>query len=611
MPTSLPPAPLALPKFSHGQHACLIFESPEEQAAVTVPFLAAGLERGERAVYVGDEASVERMRRGLSEAGVDLHQQVRSGSLVLSSERDYLDRGSFNTDKMLSFLQQAYDAAMADGKTALRAAGDVAWEVGPERDFRDIIYYEAMLDIFFLGKKMVGMCQYPKGFCPPEVLGGILKTHKTAAIGREFCSNFHYNPPELLLEKDGRARDEKRVEWMTSQLLRARAAEAERDALQAQLIQSQKMEAIGRLAGSVAHDFNNLLSVILGYGEMLMEGARPGDPGSEAIGEICRAGERASVLTRQLLTFSRKQQLHPQVLDLNTVVEGMEKMLRRLIGEDIDLSVKLSPALGSVRADPGHLDQVLMNLVINARDAMPKGGALTVETANITLDEEYARSHAAAKPGPHVMLAVTDTGEGMDAETLAKIFEPFFTTKQPGKGTGLGLSTVYGIVRQSGGNVWVYSEPGRGSSFKIYLPRVDAAPEAAGAGASGARMARPGTTLLLVEDQQALRTMLVKILKAAGYQVLEAADAEQALELCASHTGEIHLMLTDMVLPGIGGRELAGRIIALRPSLKVAYMSGYTDESVSRQGALGPDSTLIEKPILTAPLLLKLNELLG
>ena len=360
------------------------------------------------------------------------------------------------------------------------------------------------------------------------------------------------------------------------------------------LRQSQKLEAIGQLAGGVAHDFNNLLTVIGGYSSILLNKLPQDSPHRASVEEIKKAGDRAGALTRQLLAFSRKQILQPKVLDLNVVVTDLEKMVRRLIGEDIDLLTITSPVLGKVKADPGQIEQVLLNLIVNARDAMPKGGKLTIETRNVEHSEEYAQRHAAL-PGSYVMLAVSDTGCGMAATIQPRIFEPFFTTKASGKGTGLGLSTVYGIVRQSGGNIWVYSEVGRGSTFKIYLPRVDDAGEETAALTSGS--VPKGTELiLLVEDEDQVRAILKQILEGQGYQVLAASNGEEALSISRDLERDIKLMITDVVMPQMSGRELAERVLALRPSLPVLFMSGYTDDAIVRHGLLDEKLNFIQKP---------------
>ena len=371
----------------------------------------------------------------------------------------------------------------------------------------------------------------------------------------------------------------------------------ERRALEQQLQQSQKMEAVGRLAGGIAHDFNNLLMVISGYSEFLLDRLGPDPALRGPAQEIAGASQRASSLTRQLLAFSRKQMLAPKILDLNGVVTENLKMLTRVIGEDIDLLMVPASSLGAVRADAGQIDQVIMNLAVNARDAMPSGGKLTIETSNVSLDEEYARFHAPLRAGEYVMLSISDTGLGMDSETQSHIFEPFFTTKGP-KGTGLGLSTVYGIVKQSGGYIWVYSEPGKGSTFKIYLPRVAERVEPAQVVVpEEPAFTEPGTeTILLAEDEANLRYLARQFLEKQGYRVIEAVDGAAAMQIAVAHEGIIHLLLTDVIMPGMNGRELAQRISEIRPNTKVLYMSGYTENVIGHNGTLDADVRLLQKP---------------
>ncbi|HET7287363.1 MAG TPA: ATP-binding protein, partial [Pyrinomonadaceae bacterium] len=395
-------------------------------------------------------------------------------------------------------------------------------------------------------------------------------------------------------------------------------AEREReDALEAlhntekQLVQSQKLEAVGRLAGGISHDFNNLLTVILGYTDISKRNLKEGDPLLRNLEEISKASERASSLTRQLLAFSRKQVMQPKVFDVNTVVSDLRKMLRRMIGEDVELRVSLEPELGNIKADPVQLEQVIMNLVVNARDAMPKGGKLSIETSNIYLDESYAREHVSVVPGEYVMLAISDTGCGMDEETRQQIFEPFFTTKEPGKGTGLGLSMVYGIVRQSGGNIWVYSEEGTGTTFKIYFPRVTAEAQEYKRTNGSAEMPTGCETILLVEDAALVRTLARQVLETAGYYVLEAESAEAALKVCESINGtRIDLLLTDVVMPGMSGNDMSKILLARQPDMPVLYMSGYTDDAIVQHGVLEPGINFLQKPFSPGALALKVREVL-
>jgi hypothetical protein len=385
---------------------------------------------------------------------------------------------------------------------------------------------------------------------------------------------------------------------------------AERRELEEQLRQSQKVEAVGRLAGGVAHDFNNLLTVITGRSHILIHHLGMDDPLRRHVDLVLKTAERAATLTQQLLAFSRKQVLQPKVLDLNAIVAGTQKMLRRLIGEDVELVTALGPALGCVQADPGQIEQVILNLAVNARDAMPQGGRLALETANVDLDEAFARHHRGARPGPHVMLAVSDTGVGMDADTQAHLFEPFFTTKGVGKGTGLGLATVYGIVKQSDGYIGVTTGPRQGARFEIYLPRVEEVPESSDGSRLASQPLRGQETILLVEDQEEVRDLTRDILQMCGYTVLEARNGAEALQLFEHHGGMIHLLVTDVVMPQMGGRELADRLVSRRPDLKVLYMSGYTEEAIGSHGVLDPGVAFLPKPFSPDALAQKVRDVL-
>lgn len=384
----------------------------------------------------------------------------------------------------------------------------------------------------------------------------------------------------------------------------------EKKHLEASLLQAQKLEAFGQLAGGVAHDFNNLLTVIIGFSEVLLTGKVPPEKQEELILEIRKAGDKAASLTRQLLAFSRKQMLQPKELDLNAVVEDIDRMLSRLIGEDIDLATSLDPTLGRVKADPGQIEQVIINLIVNARDAMPAGGHITIETRNVELDQGYARIHAEIQPGHFVLLAVTDSGCGMDETTRSRVFEPFFTTKGAGKGTGLGLATVYGIIKQSGGSVEVYSEIGHGTTFKIYLPRLHDELLVARSTAGVEHTPRGTETILLAEDQDEVRAIASLALESSGYRVIGASCGQEAVQLCRDHPGPIHLLVTDVVMPRMSGRQLAEIVIALRPNTKVLYLSGYTDDAVVRHGVLEADIAFLHKPFTPLVLTRKVREVL-
>ena len=396
-------------------------------------------------------------------------------------------------------------------------------------------------------------------------------------------------------------------------LTERKRAEAALQRTEEQLRQAQKMEAIGCLAGGVAHDFNNLLTVIIGYTDLALGRLDAEDPLRRHLDEVQRASRRATNLTRQLLAVSRRQLLQPRLVDLNDVVSGMTKMLERLVGEDVELRLVPGPRLPRVKVDPGQIEQVLLNLVVNARDAMPRGGKLTIETSSVVLDEHYVAAHVGSTPGPHVLLAVSDTGCGIDAATQARMFEPFFTTKEPGRGTGLGLSTVQGIVAQSGGSVWVYSEVGLGSTFKVYLKALpDGAPGDEAANVPAALEDLGGTeTILLVEDDEALRGLTSAILRERGYEVLVAESGADALLVAERHPGPIDLLLTDVVMPRMSGSELAARLAPLRPGIRVLYVSGYTDDAVVRHGILSSDVAFLQKPMTAELLARKVRDVLG
>jgi len=370
----------------------------------------------------------------------------------------------------------------------------------------------------------------------------------------------------------------------------------ERKQLEEQLHRSQKLEAIGRLSGGVAHDFNNLLGLIIGYSEALQERVPPDDPYREAVDEIQNAGKRAAALTQQLLAFSRKQVLEPRILSLNAIIVDIEKMLRRLVAEDIEMELLLAPDTGAVKADRSQIEQVILNLVVNARDAMPDGGKLTIETGNWTLDRSTVLRHPYVIPGPHAMLKVTDTGCGMDAELQSHIFEPFFTTKEKGKGTGLGLATAYGVIKQSGGYIWVDSEVGKGTTFRIYLPEVNAVAEAVPEVKAPAKVAPERRTILVVEDERSLRKLTRKTLSDGGHKVFEAGDASEALEISRKTEGAIDLLLTDVIMPGMSGKKLADVLLSERPGIGVLYMSGYTDGQIATQGVLEEGTAILRKP---------------
>jgi len=439
----------------------------------------------------------------------------------------------------------------------------------------------------------------------------VFAAEEAGARGEPYQAEFR------MVRKDGR------VIWVSDTAVTVRGSDShplmeglivditERKQLESQLQQSSKMEAVGRLAGGIAHDFNNLLTVIRGYTELALNRATSQPQLRSDIERIESASERAAALVRQLLAFSRRQVLQPKTIDLNTIVLNLDTLLRRLMDEQIEMITRVDENAGAVKADPTQIEQVIMNLVVNARDAMPKGGCLTLETQNVELDSTYAADHAPVQPGSYVMLAVSDTGVGMDAETVAHIFEPFYTTKENARGTGLGLSTVYGIVKQSGGYIWVYSEPGQGSTFKVYLPRVDEAASTEVKHKRGTAKKRGTETILLVEDEEAVRELTRIVLTAHGYQVVVAADSADAERLCEEHAGEIQLLLTDVIMPGVSGRELARRITLRRPKMRVLFMSGYTYNVIAQGGLLEEGTAFLQKPFTPTGLVHKIRDVLN
>ena len=384
-----------------------------------------------------------------------------------------------------------------------------------------------------------------------------------------------------------------------------------RKKMEGQLRQSQRMEAIGKLAGGVAHDFNNLLAVILGSADVVLDKLPADHPSRRKLELIRQAGSSAADLTRQLLAYSRQQMLQPRVLDLKEIVGRTQVLLSRLIGENIQFTISLEPSLGQVKADPGQIEQVLINLAVNARDAMPQGGHLRIEARNVQLDDSYKQTHSPVNPGPYVMITVEDSGCGMNRETQARIFDPFFTTKELGKGTGLGLATVYGIVKQSEGYIWVYSEPSKGTIFKVYLRRADQSAQPTKLDTLDTTLLRGCETILLVEDSESLRDMVREYLKSMGYTVLEAASGQDALQQAKGFDATIHLLLTDVVMPEMGGPELAGQLGTLRPGIKVIFTSGHSEAAIARQDVLDPAAAFIQKPYRPKALARKIREVLG
>ena len=535
------------------------------------------------------QKQIERRMRGVN---VELERHVAERTAELAQTVDRLRRAEEHLRKVLDSLAAFVGVCSPEGillelnQTSLDAIGRRLEEV--------------------VGKPFSEMPWWPR---TPEVLNQLHDAMARAARGEPvryetilIFNNRHVEAAFALIpvfDESGKV----------SYLVPSAIDNTESHRLQQQLFHAQKMEAIGRLAGGVAHDFNNLLTVISGNNRLLAEDVEGNESASDFCGEIARAAERASALTRQLLAFGRRQVLQPRVLALNDAVKAIEQMARRLIGEDIQLVTRLAPDLGHVKADAGQIDQVIMNLVANARDAMPDGGQITVETANIDLSDDYSRRHVGVSAGSYVMLSISDTGVGMTPEVLSRLFEPFFTTKEKGKGTGLGLSIVYGIVKQNGGDLFVYSEPGHGTTFKIYLPRVSDAGMPAEAPAHRARPQGTGT-VLLVEDEEAVRKLTRQILSRMGYNVIEASSGEEGVSVLRQDPKCIDLLITDVVMPGMSGRHLAETCASIAPQLRVLYMSGYADHAIIGHGMLEPDTVFIQKPFTPEDLYNKVEEVL-
>jgi two-component system, cell cycle sensor histidine kinase and response regulator CckA len=478
--------------------------------------------------------------------------------------------------------------------------------------------------IILANRRAAEMFDYPVN----ELLGArvelLLPESKRASHGRQRDEYFQHprtRPMGIGMDLSGRRRDgtEFPVEISLSTVQTGEGVFAIafisditlRKSLEAQLMQAQKMEAVGRLAGGVAHDFNNMLTVIAGYNRMILDELSTLDPLRGYAEEILKAADRAGALTNQLLAFSRRQIVKTRVMSLNDAVGQTESMLRRLIGEDVQMVMRLAPDAGNIRCDPNHIEQAVVNLALNARDAMPGGGRLVIETSNVQIDDTYVKTHMGVTPGDFVMVAVSDTGEGMDSVTRLSIFEPFFTTKKRGKGTGLGLATVYGTVKQCGGDIWVYSEPGQGTTFKLYFPRVTESPLNVVARGSEPAKIHGGETLLLVEDEAQVRDLTARMLKTLGYKVLTAGSGDEAIRVAAAHAGKIALLISDVVMPSMSGKQVADAMAGLRPGIKVLYLSGYTEHTVVHHGVLDSTVDFLAKPFTREALSQKVHEILA
>lgn len=572
-----------------GSHFAYFFETVEDLIQLSIPFLRAGLENNEYCLWITpkfENAQLEQVMRS-SMPDFETYQKTKQIEIMPYSDWHLCQRGLFNHP--LEKYSEKYNHALALGYEGLRAVGDLSWAEKGEWD--NVKDFEGKFDEFIEKAKMLVVCSYSFEKGNLDYLLHILTNHQIGFIrSREGFEIIEVSPINVERNLFGR-------EIFT------------RNKLEEQLIRFRKMEALGRLSGGVAHDFNNVLTAIMGNDEILLKGLHREDPLYRNAQGIMDAAERAAALTRQLLAFSRKQALQPRVLDLNAVIKHILNMLKRLISEEIALVTVLDPSLGNVKADTGQIEQVILNLVLNARDAMPRGGKLTITTANAEFLEPRTCHLDEIPPGRYVVLSVSDTGSGIDPATQEQIFEPFYTTKAMGKGTGLGLSTVYGIVKQSEGYIDVISQPGSGTTFIIYLPRVEeimSTPEA-----PQAAPLKGSETILLVDDSDMIRPVIAEALEMHGYKVLTARSGEEALFVSKQYEGPIHLMLTDVVMPKMCGRELVEQMCPLRPEMKVLYMSAYPEDIIGPRGVLDERTHFIQKPFKLDVLLQKMRKVLG
>jgi signal transduction histidine kinase len=546
---------------------------------------------------VEEECDLEAVQIALRDVGVDVSAAIRSGAFVLSTKaQSYLRDGHFSPERMLAFWKTELQRARKDGYSGFRGTGVADCVTLSSRGFTQWIEYESLATNTFAETGCLCLCQYDRRISSPELVLDVIRAHPIVICGDTVCQNFYFVPPDEFLAP-------RRAEREIDSILRTlkqheRAGE--------HLRKVHRMEAMGHLAGGIAHDFNNLMAVVTGYSHLLEESLRDNPPLLEKVEQIRKAGDQASSLTRQLLAFTRKQMVQPRLLDLSSAVESLKKMLRLLLSEDTEFVIEHDPRAGLIYADRGQIDQVIMNLVINARDAISKGGKIDIRVSDYVVDEEYAGHHLRAKPGPFVCLTVADNGCGMNKETLERIFEPFFSTKLEGKGTGLGLAMVDGIVEQMGGFIAIESEVEHGTTFNVYFPRI----EGAVISESESQILEPtyGTgTILVVEDQEGIQLMVSEILRRRGYTVSSVRNGREALALLENNAGQIDLVITDLAMPIMGGVELANTLRVSYPKVKILYMSGYADDIPA---LLSFGHIFIEKPFEPNLLLQKVSELL-
>jgi signal transduction histidine kinase/CheY-like chemotaxis protein len=571
-----------------GSHFAYFYEKMEDLIKISVPFLRAGLEGNEYCLWVIPEFAHGEAEQIMRSSIPNFETYQKNNQVEIIHYLDWYLQEVSRFDHPLKKYIEKYNQALSNSYDGLRAVGDLSW--AERGDWENVKVFENNLDEFIKNKKMMVICTYSFENCNADYVIHILANHQLGFVK----SGDDLEIVETSLIK------------MTQSLYGKEIVT--RKKLEEQLIQSRKMEAVGRLAGGVAHDFNNMLTAIIGHDEILLKGLPPDDPLYGDAHEIMKAAERAAALTRQLLAFSRKQILQPQVINLNAMIKHIQGMLQRLIREEIEVVTVLDATLGNVQADPGQIEQVIMNLALNARDAMPRGGKLTIETANAEFSAPHHCVFEAVSPGRYAVLSVSDTGVGLDEEIQAHMFEPFYTTKEIGKGTGLGLSTVYGIVKQSEGCIDVISQPGSGTTFKIYFPQVEES--VAAMEAQPATHLQGSETILVVEDDEMVRQLIAEAFQMYGYTVLVASNGDEALLLGERHPGPIHLMVTDVVMPKMCGRELADRLAPLHPEMKVLYMSAYADDIIGHRGVLEDGTLFIPKPFTLAVLMQKVRQAL-
>jgi signal transduction histidine kinase/ActR/RegA family two-component response regulator len=607
-----------------GTHFCHFYETREDLLDILIPYFRAGLENNEFCTWVVfDPFNVEEARKALIHAFPEANRYLAAGDMEIVSHRQWFpESGVFDLQSAIDGWNGQLTQALEKGYAGLRGCGHEVWLT--EKNRKNFAAFEKKLDELIAGKRMIVVCTYLLAVTKAADLFDAARTHQFA-IARRHGNWEVLETPDLRQAKAEIMRLnedlEQRVIDRTGELAKIneelrreiadrRRAEKEREDLQMQLIQAQKLESLGRLAGGVAHDFNNMLAVILGYTELALleltdqHGVRGG------LEEVMAAAKRSANLVGQLLAFARKQMVNPVPIDLNDSLPGMLKMLRRLIGEDIDLAFMPAHALWKVRVDPSQLDQLLANLTINARDAIAGVGKVSIETGNVTLDEEFCAVHPGCVPGDYVLLAVSDNGRGMDKETLSDIFEPFFTTKEMGMGTGLGLATVYGVVKQNDGFIYVDSELGQGTTFKIYLPRFESESVESPIGKTKEEVQIGTETVLLVEDEEAVLKLGRILLEQLGYMVLTARAPNEAIRLAEVYAGRIDLLVTDVVLPEMNGRDLAERLTSIRPYMKCLYMSGYSANVIAQRAVLPAGVHFIQKPFMKEALAKKVRETL-